>query len=113
MKRWFSITRCRTSSTRSSFVEGPSPTVLFFMDTLTTFGKLAAPATHHLLTHDVQPIDLTELAMNSNWRNALCIQELYHRPNLAGSGRRNRSVHFGPLLPRYWQKAGSFRLAYD
>ncbi|KAJ4451991.1 hypothetical protein ANN_03475 [Periplaneta americana] len=77
--------------------EGRSPSVLFIMDTLTTFGKLPTPVTHHLLTHDVRPIDLTELPMNFNWRNALCIKELYHRPNLAGGGRRNKSFHFGPL----------------
>ncbi|KAJ4427337.1 hypothetical protein ANN_24957 [Periplaneta americana] len=69
--------------------EGRSPTALFIMDTLTTFGKLPTPATHHSITHDVRPIDLTELPMNFNWRNALCIKELYHRPNLAGGGRRN------------------------
>ncbi|GFX52111.1 hypothetical protein TNCV_981481 [Trichonephila clavipes] len=71
------------------------------MDTLTTLGKLPSPATHHLLTKDVQPIDLTELTMNFNRCNALCIQELYHRPNLASGVRRNKSFHFGPLLPRY------------
>ncbi|GFX24652.1 hypothetical protein TNCV_3344321 [Trichonephila clavipes] len=68
------------------------------MDTLTTLGKLPTPATHHLLTRDVRPIDL---AMNFNRRNALCIQELYHRPKLAGGGRRNESFYFGPMLPCY------------
>ncbi|GFV08952.1 uncharacterized protein TNCV_3821951 [Trichonephila clavipes] len=53
-------------------IKGRSPTALFSMDTLTSFGKLTTPATHHLLTHDVRPIDLTEVAMNFNWRNALC-----------------------------------------
>ncbi|GFU37548.1 uncharacterized protein TNCV_4274761 [Trichonephila clavipes] len=78
--------------------EGRSPTALFIMDTLTTFGKLPTSATHYLLTHDVRPIDLTEQTVN-----ALCIQELYHRPNLEGGGRRNNSFHFGP---RYWHEAG-------
>ena len=77
-----------------------SPIAFFIMNTLTTFGKLPTLATHNLLTHDIRPIDLIELTMNFNWRNALCIQELYHRPNLAVGGRRNKSVHFGPLLPR-------------
>ncbi|GFX37488.1 uncharacterized protein TNCV_4899181 [Trichonephila clavipes] len=89
---------------------GRSPTTLFIMDALTTFGKLRTPATHHLLTHDVRPIDLTELTINFNWRNALRIQELYHRPNLVGGGRRNKSFHFEP---RYWHEAGPVRLAYD
>ncbi|KAJ4442494.1 hypothetical protein ANN_04080 [Periplaneta americana] len=71
--------------------EGRSTTALFIMDILTTFGKLPTPATHHLLTHDVRPIDLTELPMNFNWRNALCIKELYHRPNLAGGGEGIRA----------------------
>ncbi|GFW78210.1 uncharacterized protein TNCV_136791 [Trichonephila clavipes] len=61
--------------------EGRSPTALFIIGTLTTIGKLPTPATHYLLTHDVRLIDLTELTMNFNWFNALCIQELYHRPN--------------------------------
>ncbi|GFT35852.1 integrase catalytic domain-containing protein [Trichonephila clavipes] len=39
--------------------------------------------------------------MNFNRRNALDIQELYHRLTLAGGGRRNTSFHFEPLLPRY------------
>ncbi|GFW71908.1 uncharacterized protein TNCV_3220841 [Trichonephila clavipes] len=42
--------------------EDRSPTALF-LDTLTTFGKLPTPATHHLLPHGVQLIDLT---MNFN-----------------------------------------------
>ncbi|GFU34559.1 hypothetical protein TNCV_1992911 [Trichonephila clavipes] len=67
----------------------------------------------HLLTRDVRPIDMTQLTMNFNWRNALCIQELYPRPNIAGGGRRNKSFHFGPLLPSYSQEAGPFRLAHD
>ncbi|GFS57055.1 uncharacterized protein TNCV_4238391 [Trichonephila clavipes] len=46
--------------------EGRSPTALFIMDTLMTYGKLPTPATHHLLTHDVRSIDLTELTMNFN-----------------------------------------------
>ncbi|GFW14696.1 hypothetical protein TNCV_1561591 [Trichonephila clavipes] len=83
------------------------------MVTLTIFGKLSTPAPHHLLTHDVQPIDLTELMMNFNFRNVLCIQELYHQPNLAGGGRRNRGFYFGLLLPRYWNKAGPVQQAYD
>ncbi|GFS71208.1 uncharacterized protein TNCV_5049891 [Trichonephila clavipes] len=89
--------------------EGRSPNALFLMDILTTFGKLPTPATHHLLTRDVRPIDL---AMNFNWRNAFCIEELYHRPNLAGGGRRNKSFHFGPLLTRYCHEVGPVRLAY-
>ncbi|GFU39274.1 hypothetical protein TNCV_3811201 [Trichonephila clavipes] len=44
--------------------EGRSLTALFVMDTLTNFGNL--------LTLDVRPIDLTELTMNFNLRNALC-----------------------------------------
>ncbi|GFW14073.1 uncharacterized protein TNCV_3546621 [Trichonephila clavipes] len=83
--------------------EGRSPTALFIMNTLLTLGKLPTPATHGLLTHDVcvWPIELTELTMNFNRRNALCIQELYHRTKLAGSGKRNKCFHFGPLLPFY------------
>ncbi|GFV54249.1 hypothetical protein TNCV_3467641 [Trichonephila clavipes] len=80
------------------------------MDTLTTIGILLTPATHHLLTHDGRPIDLTELTMNFNRCNALCIQELDHRPNLAGGGRRNKIFHFGTLLPRYGHEVGSVRL---
>ncbi|GFU29896.1 hypothetical protein TNCV_1686831 [Trichonephila clavipes] len=83
------------------------------MDTMTTSGKLPTPERHHLLTHDVRPIDLNELTMNFNSRNALRIQELNHRPGLAGCGRRNKIFQFGPLLPSYWHKAGPFRLAYD
>ncbi|GFV70412.1 uncharacterized protein TNCV_4798311 [Trichonephila clavipes] len=56
--------------------EGRLPTSLFIMDTLTTLEKLITPATHYLLTHDVRPIDLTELTMNFNCRNALFIPEL-------------------------------------
>ena len=51
--------------------KGRLPTALFIINTLTNFGKLSTLATHHLLTHDVRPIDLTELTMNFNWRNAL------------------------------------------
>ncbi|GFX17350.1 uncharacterized protein TNCV_3553541 [Trichonephila clavipes] len=91
---------------KTNIDEEQSPTVLFIMDTLTTLGKMSIPATHHLLTHDVLPINLTELMMNFNKRNALCIQEHYQRPNLACRGRRNKSNHFGPLLPRYWHEAG-------
>ncbi|PRD34412.1 UNVERIFIED_CONTAM: hypothetical protein NCL1_14682 [Trichonephila clavipes] len=58
--------------------EGRLPTALFIMDTLTTLGKLPTPTTHGLLTPDVRPINLTELTMNLNRRNILCIQELYH-----------------------------------
>ncbi|GFV85150.1 uncharacterized protein TNCV_4172031 [Trichonephila clavipes] len=54
-------------------VEGRSLTALFIMDTLMNFGKLTTPATNHLLFNDVWPIDLTELLMNFNCRNALCI----------------------------------------
>ncbi|GFT21778.1 hypothetical protein TNCV_2970191 [Trichonephila clavipes] len=104
--------------------EERSPTELFIMEdcpfthelitsALTTFGKLPTPATHHLLTDDVRPIDLTELPMNFNWRNALDIQVLYPRPNLTGFGRRNKSFHFGPLQLRYWHEAGPVRLEYD
>ncbi|GFS51763.1 hypothetical protein TNCV_614161 [Trichonephila clavipes] len=54
------------------------------MDTWTTLGKLPTPATHHLLTPDVQPKGLTELTMNFNRPNAFYafknfITELYHR----------------------------------
>ncbi|GFT92605.1 hypothetical protein TNCV_1480921 [Trichonephila clavipes] len=55
-------------------------------------------------------------AMTSAWfpgRNALYIQELYHRPNLAGGGRRNNSFHSGSLLPRYGHEVGLARLVYD
>ncbi|GFV97952.1 hypothetical protein TNCV_5069921 [Trichonephila clavipes] len=90
--------------------EGQSPTTLLIMGTLTNFGKLPTAAEHHMLTHDVWSINLT---MNFNWHNALCIQELYHRLNLAGGGRRNKSFHFGPLLPRYWHEAGPVQLEYD
>ncbi|GFX98712.1 uncharacterized protein TNCV_1502901 [Trichonephila clavipes] len=96
-----------------SIDEGRSPTAISIMDTLMTLGKLPTPATHHLLTHDVRPIDLTELTMNFNGRNALSIQELYHRPSLTGGTRRNKSFHFGPLLPRYWHEEGPVQLAYD
>ncbi|GFT25040.1 uncharacterized protein TNCV_179541 [Trichonephila clavipes] len=93
--------------------EGRSPTALFIMDTWMTFGKLPTPTTHHELTHDIQPIKLTSLTMNFNWGNALCILELYHRPNLVVDRRRNKSFHFGPLLPRYWHEVGPVMLAYD
>ncbi|GFT44095.1 uncharacterized protein TNCV_2111201 [Trichonephila clavipes] len=43
--------------------EGLSPTALIIIDTLTTFGKWPTPSTRHLLTHDVRPIDLTELTI--------------------------------------------------
>ncbi|GFX54426.1 hypothetical protein TNCV_3825251 [Trichonephila clavipes] len=59
------------------------------------------------------PIDLAELTMNFNRRNAFSIQELYHRPNLASGGRRYKSLHFGPVLSRYWNEARPVRLAYD
>ncbi|GFU57044.1 hypothetical protein TNCV_1779111 [Trichonephila clavipes] len=49
-----------------------------------TLGKLRTLTTYHLLTHDVRPIDLAELTMNFNRRNALCIQELYYGPERAG-----------------------------
>ena len=35
--------------------------------------KLSAPATHHLFAHDVRPIDLAKLMMNSDLRYALCV----------------------------------------
>ncbi|GFU35922.1 uncharacterized protein TNCV_4030281 [Trichonephila clavipes] len=95
----------------SNIDERWSTTALFIMDTLTTHGKLPTPALHDLLTHDVRPIDLTKLTMNFNRRNALCIQELYYRPNLACGGKRN--FHFGPLLPCCWHEVGPIRLAYD
>ncbi|GFU68702.1 uncharacterized protein TNCV_309171 [Trichonephila clavipes] len=61
--------------------EGRSLTALFIRDTLTTFGKLPTPATHHLLTHDVRPIDLSELTMNSNWRVlVLCVHSRTFSP---------------------------------
>ncbi|GFY22384.1 hypothetical protein TNCV_2176451 [Trichonephila clavipes] len=94
-------------------VKGRSPSALFIMDTLTAFEKLTTTVTRHLLTHDVRPIDMTERAKNFNWRNALGIQELYHCPNLAGGGRRNKSFHFRPLLPRYWHEVEPIWLAYD
>ncbi|GFU77231.1 uncharacterized protein TNCV_4126081 [Trichonephila clavipes] len=76
--------------------EERSPTVLFIMDTLTTFGKLPTPAMHNLLTHDVQSIDLTKLTMNFNWRNTLCIPELItdRASQAAGKGiRASISAH--------------------
>ncbi|GFX45825.1 hypothetical protein TNCV_934641 [Trichonephila clavipes] len=68
---------------------------------------------YHLLIHDAQPIDLTQLTMNFNRRNALCIQELYYRPNFASGGRRNKNFHFGSLLPHYWHEVRPVRLSYD
>ncbi|PRD24509.1 UNVERIFIED_CONTAM: hypothetical protein NCL1_43546 [Trichonephila clavipes] len=52
--------------------DGQSPTALFVVHILTTFGQLPTSATYHLLTRDVQPIDLTAL-MNFNRRYALSI----------------------------------------
>ena len=73
------------------------------MDSLTTFGKLPTLATHHLLAHDVRHIDLTELRMNLNWRNALCIEELYHHPNLAGGEIEMRAC----ISARYYHVNGT------
>ncbi|GFW10264.1 hypothetical protein TNCV_4812321 [Trichonephila clavipes] len=44
---------------KTNIDEGRSRTALFIMDTLMNLGKMPTPATHHLLTHDVRPIDLT------------------------------------------------------
>ncbi|GFW06325.1 uncharacterized protein TNCV_37991 [Trichonephila clavipes] len=93
--------------------EGRSPTALFIMDTLMTFGKLPTPAAHHLLTHDVRPIDLTELTMNFNWHNALFFKNFITDRTSQVAGEKNKSFHFGPLLPRYWHEAGPVRVAYD
>ena len=60
----------RAGSTRSSVMMDGLP--------LSTCCKLSAPATHHLLAHDVRHIDLAQLTMNFDWRYALRIQKLYH-----------------------------------
>ncbi|GFT11482.1 uncharacterized protein TNCV_2523021 [Trichonephila clavipes] len=104
MRRQFSIPRCRTNSTRSTLMRDGQPLRSSSWTFLITLGKLPTPATHRLLTHNVRPINLIELTINFNRRNALYIQELYHRRNLAGCGRRNKSFHFGSLLPRYWHE---------
>ncbi|GFV41829.1 hypothetical protein TNCV_3629801 [Trichonephila clavipes] len=50
---------------------------------------------YRLLTHDVQAIDLTKLMRNFNRRNALCIQELYRRPKLAGGLEKEEKIRQG------------------
>lgn len=47
-----------------------------------------------LLTCGLRVIDLRELTM--------CIRELYPRPYHGDGEKRNKSFHFGALLPCYW-----------
>ena len=77
-------------------VGGP-PTALLIVLVLSTCCKLSAPATHHLLAHDVSPIDMAELTMTFDRRYALCIQNVYHRPNFTVGGSWNKSLHLQPL----------------
>jgi hypothetical protein len=67
----------------------------------------AAPATHHLLAHDVRPIDPAQLTTNFNRRYALCIQKLYHWPHFTVSGSWNKSLHLQELQRCYCENAGS------
>ena len=72
---------------------GWPPTALVIMHTLSTRYKWYAPATHHLLAHDVRPTDLTQLMMFFNRRYALCIQNLYHKPHFTIGGSWNKNLH--------------------
>ncbi|GFW95186.1 hypothetical protein TNCV_313901 [Trichonephila clavipes] len=67
--------------------EGRSPTALFRMDTLTT----SENCLHQRRTICLLIQFVLELTTNFNWSNALCIQELYHRPNLGAAGEGIRA----------------------
>ena len=68
------------------------PTALLIMH-ISTFCKLFAPATRHLLAHDVRTIDLAQLTMNFDQLFALCIQKRYHRPHFTVGESWNMSLH--------------------
>jgi hypothetical protein len=74
---------------------------------LSTCWKLSAPATHHVLAHDVRPIDLAQLPMNFDWRYALCIQKLYHWPHFTVGRSWNKSLHLQQLQRCYCGNAGN------
>ena len=81
--------------------DGWPDTALLIMHMLSTCCKLSAPATHHLLAHDVRPIDLAQLRMNFDRRYAVCIQNFYHRPHFTVCVSWNKRRHLQPLKRCY------------
>ena len=77
--------------------DGWPPTALI-MHMLSTWCKQSAPATHHLLAYDDMLIYLAQLTMNFDWRYALYIHKLYHRPRFRVGGSWSKSLHLQPLL---------------
>ena len=99
VKRRFSIIRSRTSSTRSPVMMDGLPLCSSCTCCRPAVNCLHPPATHHLLAHDVRPLDLAHLT-NFDRRYVLCIQKLYHNRNSqsAGAGKEPSSTAATMLL---------------
>ena len=89
--------------------DGWPPTALLNIHMLSTCCKLSAPATQHLLAHNVKTIALTQLTMNFDRRYALYMQKFYHRLHFTVSGSWNKSLHLQPL--QLWKSRQCMRHA--
>ena len=76
---------------------------LLIMHILSTCCKLSVPATHHILAHDVRPIDRAQLTVNFDRCYALCIQKLYHRRHFTVGGSRKKPPTYTATTTLLWE----------